>query len=462
MSNKKNGFAAACVIGFMSIAPAHADQTSADQISDLRAEIKILDQKVDALSRAQTIQAAQTAQVAKRVATRPVEIRVVAVPPLPKPFIPPQFAPVLGAESPFTVGNDTVSITPYGILSVGLMNVSNSGGKSITQLASGTRQPSRIGAKFYYNLKDDWSALVVFELGYSSVNGSLGQGGRIFGRQVYAGFSNGSYGTLTAGRQNDDMSSALWWSEGAAAIGGMGARIGDNDNVFQTNRLNNDLKYTTPVIHGVHATASYAFSDSTETRNNNAYSAAILYDGRKMGQGLRVGAGVLVLNKPDSTTNNMSGAIDNDSYGYSSPFVASPIKHAAVNNQRACSVSTSYTVKQLTMSGSYSNVQFNYLDATSLNLNNAEIYASYYITPKLLGGIDYIYTWGRYTANGAKPNYSQVSAGFDYFINRYVDLNLIDTFQVAGGSAKYAWIFGGGESSTNTQNMVIFGTRIQF
>ena len=242
----------------------------------------------------------------------------------------------------------------------------------------------------------------------------------------------------------------------------LGAHVGDSDNLFWTNRLNNDVNYVTPVFHDVTASVSYAFSDSTQTGNNSAYSAGIQYDGQKEGQGLRLGAGFFVLNNPDSPTNDLDGATDDDAYGYSSPFVTSPIKHAGVSSQRSAAVGAKYTIGRLTVAGDYSNVQFNYLDNTSLNLNNAEIYSTYNITPKLLGGAAFIYTWGRYTANGAKPNYSQINAGLQYTINQYVDLYLVNIFQKAGGSAQNAWIYSAGELSTNTQNMTVTGFKFKF
>ena len=48
-------------------------------------------------------------------------------------------------------------------------------------------------------------AIFVLENGFNVFNGTLGQGGDMFGRQAYVGLSTAQYGTVTLGRQYDSV-----------------------------------------------------------------------------------------------------------------------------------------------------------------------------------------------------------------------------------------------------------------
>ena len=395
----------------------------------------------------------------KKLEKRQVVIKTDLVKAPSQAFVPPMFAHAPGQIPTFTFGNQEVSFTPYGLMSLGFRNVSNWGGKSVNQLEGSLYQADRLGGRLFLKLTENSSVISVFELGYNGMDGSLGQGGRIFGRQLYVGLINNKYGMISAGRQLDDMSSAIWWSVGITQFGG-GAHVGDSDNLGQTFRLNNDIKYTTPEIQHIQASASYAFSNSTETGDNSAYSAGINYNSQKPDTGLRLGGGILVINNPVSSTNG-SGAVDNDSYGFCSPFIKGP-NGAGIKRHSILALGSEYRYRAITAGGDYSNVSFKYMDSISLRLQNIEGFSLYQIMPKLVAAGSVAYSWGHYS-NGQDPHYIQYSGGLNYFVGKYVTLFVLDTYQKAGGSAANAWIdLIAQKSTTKTQNIAMAGARIAF
>ena len=63
------------------------------------------------------------------------------------------------------------------------------------------------------------------------------------------------------------------------------------------------------------------------------------------------------------------------------------------------------------MSLLYTHVRFDYLDRTRLGLNNAEVSTTYNLSPRLLLGLAYIYTWGAYKPSETRPKWHQINIG---------------------------------------------------
>jgi len=91
-------------------------------------------------------------------------------------------------------------VTLYGIIDEGLTVTTNQAGHRNYQLSSLGLQASRWGFKGSEDLGSGTAAIFVLESGFDPTSGTLGQGGRIFGRQAYVGLST-RYGTFTTGRQ---------------------------------------------------------------------------------------------------------------------------------------------------------------------------------------------------------------------------------------------------------------------
>ncbi|QIE30475.1 porin [Caballeronia sp. SBC2] len=362
----------------------------------------------------------------------------------------------LATSAPFQHAYAQSSVTLYGLLSTGLVYISNAGGQKQYQLANGPQQLPRVGFKGSEDLGGGNTAVFVLENGFSLTNGTLGQGGRMFGRQAFVGLSSERYGSVTLGRQYEEMSQQLWWTESASIFAAFGAHIGDSDNIFDTVRLNNAVRYASPTINGLSFAGSYAFSNATNGfSNNNSFSFGANY---AVGA-LKVGAALTQFNHPASTSNT-SGAVDDSSWGFTSPFVKS-LANAVTNQQRIFGVGASYDFSVVKVAVNYSNVLFNYADSTGLRVQNGELSVFKYITPALLLGTSYIYTAGNYSVDRS-PHWHQVNAGADYFLSKRTDLYLVGIFQRAGGAAQFAQIYSQSSSTSKSQAAIVAGIRSRF
>lgn len=94
------------------------------------------------------------------------------------------------------------SVTLYGIIDTTIRYTSHAdaSGGSRLQMADGLITGDRIGFRGAEDLGGGNKAIFTLENGFSPANGSLQQGGRLFGRQAFVGLS-GQWGTLTMGRQ---------------------------------------------------------------------------------------------------------------------------------------------------------------------------------------------------------------------------------------------------------------------
>lgn len=347
------------------------------------------------------------------------------------------------------------SVTLYGIISTGLEYTTNVGGSHLISEANGPQQPARWGLKGKEDLGGGTSAIFQLENGFSITNGTLGQGGRMFGRLAWVGLSNREFGTVTLGRQYDEMTQQLYWAESAVQFAAFGTHIGDNDNIYNDVRFNNSVRYATVDYGGFSAAAQYAFSNATQFGNNRAYSAGATYTHGPF----RIGVGMSQFDTPASTS-NANGAVDSSGYGFTNPFVTS-LGGKGTQQNRIFGVAADYQASFVHASFIYSNVLYNYLDSTGLRLQNIELSLTHYITPAFLIGASYTYTFGRYSSD-QKPHYQQVDLGVDYFLSKKTDLFLTGIYQRAGGSAQYAEIFSVNPSSTKTQALVVSGIRVKF
>lgn len=98
------------------------------------------------------------------------------------------------------------SVTLYGIVDSGIAYVTNaakSGGQnhSVVQMITGGDVSDRFGIQGKEDLGGGIKAVFTLESGFNIANGTLQQGGRLFGRQAFVGLDT-PYGTVTLGRQN--------------------------------------------------------------------------------------------------------------------------------------------------------------------------------------------------------------------------------------------------------------------
>jgi predicted porin len=150
------------------------------------------------------------------------------------------------------------NVVLYGIVDTGvayLTNTTQSHGNTVeTPLLTGT-VPSRWGLKGSENLGDGVQVIFDLENGFSVANGTVQQGGRLFGRNAYVGLSSDTYGTLTFGRQLTMLDESLAYGD---LIGPSLFSLADFDSYIPNARADNSVRYMFSIPH-VKFGATYSF-----------------------------------------------------------------------------------------------------------------------------------------------------------------------------------------------------------
>lgn len=131
----------------------------------------------------------------------------------------------------------------YGILDGGVERITNiqDGAKtgSLTRVPGITGTiASRLGFRFSKAITPDVNAIATLETGFNLDSGTLGQGGRLFGRQLFAGLET-PYGTFSIGRQY----SMLIYAMDADLLGPNIYAMGSLDAYLPNARYDNSLAW---------------------------------------------------------------------------------------------------------------------------------------------------------------------------------------------------------------------------
>ncbi len=150
------------------------------------------------------------------------------------------------------------NVTIYGLLDAAVEQLSNVGatGGSLKRMPglTGGMAPSRLGFRGTEDLGDGLKAVFTLEQGLGVDSGTLNQGGRAWGRQVFVGLQ-GSFGTVTLGRQY----SMLFWSQlDADILGPAMFGSGSLDSYLPNSRVDNSIAWR-GTFSGVTLGATYSF-----------------------------------------------------------------------------------------------------------------------------------------------------------------------------------------------------------
>ncbi|MGF6976183.1 putative porin [Paraburkholderia sp. JPY465] len=324
------------------------------------------------------------------------------------------------------------SVTLYGVIDEGFNYTNNVTGHPVYELQSGWAQGSRWGLKGAEDLGGGLKVVFQLENGFNASNGKLGQGGLMFGRQAYVGIASDQFGTFTLGRQYDSVVDYLAQTTANGSWAGyMFSHPYDNDNTDNTFRVNNTVKYASPVFAGFQFGGTYGFSNSTNFGDNRQYSVG----GQYTNGGLLIAAAYLQANNPSS---NAVGAITN---GGDENFLA--------NRLRIFGAGVNYTFGSATLGFAYTNtlvdqpVSSAYVGAitpaggtlSSLRFQNFEVNGKYQFTPAFYAGAMYTYTRASFNATDGKehPNYQTVGLMADYNLSKRTDIYVQGAYQHVGG-----------------------------
>jgi len=150
------------------------------------------------------------------------------------------------------VGAASAQVTLYGKVDMGVGTTTLTNGASTTVVNSGQFNGSRFGLKGSDDLGAGMSMSFQMEAGLNADKGSSGQGGLLFGRQIYVSL-NTAAGNISAGRQYTPGDSAMCGVDLSGCAGAAGgalyatymsnAATGDG---FGNSRQDNSVAYTLP------------------------------------------------------------------------------------------------------------------------------------------------------------------------------------------------------------------------
>jgi len=330
------------------------------------------------------------------------------------------------------------SVTLYGIAEVGVNYVSNAGGGRQFNMVSGEWYGSRFGLKGTEDLGGGLSAIFRLENGFDITNGKLGQNGLLFGRAAYVGIDSKQWGTLTLGRQY----STVYEFVGANLVassrwgGGFIAHAGDVDNLNNTFRVNNSVRYASVNYRGFTFGGLYSFGGTGGNFNKNS------------GWGVGVGYANGGLQAAVAFTDMQDPFVSAYNNGANAPAaVTSPIYNAymSARSLQIFAAGAIYTIGNLYFGGTYSNSRFLQLGADPGNagavarlrgtaaINDYEAEVGYQITPVLSATAAYNYARRASVGGDVGAKYHQVSIGTDYIVSKRTDFYLVASYQKASG-----------------------------
>ncbi len=367
-------------------------------------------------------------------------------------------------------------VTLYGVIDEGITYNSNAGGHHQVGLVSGVIQASRFGLRGTEELGGGLKALFVLENGFDASSGKLGQGGLMFGRQAYVGVG-GNFGTVTMGRQYDSVVDFVGPLNVGAQWGGFyNAHPGDMDNLNNSNRVNNAIKFRSVDFGGLSFGGVYSPGGVAGKPGRDQ----IWSRGAGYGSGpLKLGIGYLSVNNPNTSFYG-TGVLANTTG--SAPLhtltnIGSPVLsgYASARAESVLAAGAAYSFGAATVGTTYSNTRFKDVgDLTSApnpsgnrgtaTFNNVELSFKYQASPAWVIGVaaDYARASGIHDAS-----YRQFVIGADYNLSKRTDVYAMAIYQKAAGvdstgRRAVAAINGVRPSADDSQSVLRVGLRHKF
>lgn len=187
---------------------------------------------------------------------------------------------VLGTAAGFACAAD---VTLYGVADAGLIytndkttytNGDATEKKHSFGLESGVSSGSRFGLKGTEDLGNGLKVGFKLENGFNTDDGTLGNNGRLFGREASLTVS-GDFGALSMGRMGGVGSAAGTYNLFTVTADAFDGGNNEINGLINTGRYDNMLTYQTPKFAGVQATFQYSFKgDNTKNSKNKTYDPA--------------------------------------------------------------------------------------------------------------------------------------------------------------------------------------------
>lgn len=327
------------------------------------------------------------------------------------------------------------SVTLYGLIDAGVTYVTNAatsrGHDSLVKYGDGVAQGSRWGMRGSEDLGGGMKALFVLESGFSTGDGTLGQGGALFGRQAYAGLSQNGVGSLTFGRQysfSTDYIGGNYTMGSQTAAGNYAFHINDLDQLTAS-RINNAVKFSSVNFSGLTFGAMYGFSNqagtfagsptttvagTTTQGSSSAYSFGANYAQGPFG----IGAAYTNIRFPNGATPAFSVSIANVNTG-------------GLRDLETYGVGARYAIAAGLVWANWTHTNFQPITGASSNLNNYELGGKYQFTPAFAAGLGYTFSD---LSDHFEGKWHQVNGVIDYALSKRTDVYLLAIYQKASGS----------------------------
>ncbi|NKJ47659.1 porin [Burkholderia sp. SG-MS1] len=342
------------------------------------------------------------------------------------------------------------SVTLYGLIDVAAIYSSNQDGGRSFAMASGSTRGSRFGLLGSEDLGGGTRAIFRLENGFDVTDGSLGQGGLMFGRQAYVGLENDRWGRVTFGRQYESMvdyvaqlTSADWsvYME----------HPGDMDLTNRGVRVNNAVRYANS-FGGFTGSAMYSFGGQPGSFGRDSmWSLGGSYENGP----LYAGFGMTYARQPGELSPGTFWKATNSAVG---EFALAAHSFLTVGG------GASYRIGNTKLSANVTHVEYTQgFEGQDVNFMNYEVNGMYSFTPALSAGLGVTYTDGSVDANDANPRYIQYNAVLNYSLSKSTQLYAFATLQRAQGDAQVAQVSQFiAASSSNTQSAAGIGLRHSF
>jgi len=369
-------------------------------------------------------------------------------------------------------------VTLYGILDEGVMFLNNvggpTGGKKIFLDSTSGINGSRFGFPGVEDLGGGLQAIFTLEPGLNINNGQSAQGGTFLGRQAFVGLRSDLFGSLTFGRQYDMV---LYFAQPETTQGSQaGTAIflhpGDLDNTGNSLRVNNSIRYMSPVYRGLSVGGEYSVGgvpgDGTA---NSGYSVGVSYANGPF----TFGGAFEYFKNPTSTTAG-AGFFTGNANGASQLSQSLNKGYASASAYQTAVVGAGYAIGPVNLTTSWSNTQYaglgGVLAGSAAHFNNVDFAVKWLATPALSFSAAYDYLKGESVNTTAgqtvgNQHYNQVMLMADYLLSKRTDVYVEGAWQRASGTSStgapaVADIGNLGDSSNNHQLAIRAALRHKF
>jgi outer membrane protein OmpU len=305
-----------------------------------------------------------------------------------------------------------------------LTYTNNVGGSRAWAQFSGVARNDRWGFRGVEDLGGGYRVISRLENGFSINNGTLSQGGLEFGRQAFVGLDSDRLGTITLGRQYDFMTTNLSTFAAGTLIPSVFAfHLGDYDRLGGE-RINNAVKYVSPVLDGLQLGALYAFGGQAGNFvSNSAASFGIGYT-----------RGPLRLAGAYTEIHNYQAV-----FGIGTPVLGKPLSGSgplgtlsapAVFDKLVISgLAAAYQLGRVQLQGLVTLVDFENKGQSAV-LRTGEGNVQYKLTAAFFLAASY--AWSKLDGD----HWNQIALGADYFFSSHTDVYLSAVYLQASSGVK--------------------------